>query len=49
MLSRRCTQATTLNGIDIPVGTIIAPDVYSLHFDPEHWGEVDPSVFYPLR
>ena len=21
----------------------------TLHFDKEHWGEVDPNVFYPLR
>jgi cytochrome P450 len=21
----------------------------TLHYDPEHWGEVDPNVFYPLR
>jgi cytochrome P450 len=49
MLSRRCTKATTLNGIDIPVGTIIAPDVYSLNFDPKHWGRVHPNEFYPLR
>ena len=47
--NRRCTNHTTIKGIDIPVDTIIAPDVMTLHYDPEHWGEVDPNVFYPLR
>ncbi len=49
VINRRCTNHTTVKGIDIPVGTIIAPDVMSIHFDPENWGEVDPNVFYPMR
>ncbi len=26
-----------------------AVDGLSMHFDPEHWGPVDPKKFYPLR
>ena len=33
----------------IPAGTRIAIDMYSLHFDPELWGPVDPHTFYPER
>jgi cytochrome P450 len=27
----------------------IAVDVLSIHYDPELWGPVDPSTFYPQR
>lgn len=42
-------HATTLNGIDIPVGLTIQPDLVTIHHDPELWGPVDPSTFYPPR
>ena len=49
VISRKCTNHTTIKGIDIPEETIIAADVMTLHYDPEHWGEVDPNIFYPSR
>lgn len=33
----------------IPAGTRIAVDMYSLHYDPDLWGPVDPHTFYPER
>jgi cytochrome P450 len=48
-LSRRCTNATKVKGINIPLDMSITVDVFSIHSDPEIWGPVDPSVFYPLR
>ena len=30
-------------------GLIVTADVLTLHYDKEHWGVVDPNVFYPLR
>nr|UOU03269.1 cytochrome P450 3045C5-2 [Brachionus rubens] len=48
-VARRCTKRTTIKGIDIPVDSVIAVDVLNLHYDPEHWGPVDPNHFYPSR
>ena len=33
----------------LPAGTLIAADMYSLHFDADLWGPVDPHEFYPER
>ncbi|CAF1075862.1 unnamed protein product [Rotaria sordida] len=33
----------------IPVGTIILADIYTLHFNSDLWGPVDPHTFYPER
>nr|UOU03266.1 cytochrome P450 3045C6-2 [Brachionus rubens] len=49
IIARRCTQATTIKGIDIPVDLPIAVDVMTIHFDHELWGPVDTSLFYPPR
>nr|UOU03271.1 cytochrome P450 3045C3/4 [Brachionus rubens] len=49
VVARRCTKATTVNGLDIPLDTPISVDVLSIHFDSELWGPVDPNVFYPPR
>lgn len=48
-ITRRCTKATVIKGIDIPVDTDITIDVMSLHYDPELWGPEDPDVFCPSR
>jgi cytochrome P450 len=47
--TRRCVNRTTLKGIDIPENLTVIADVLSIHYDPELWGPVDPSVFYPMR
>ena len=30
-------------------GSIVYPDIYSVHFDPELWGPEDPYLFIPER
>jgi len=30
-------------------GTIIQPDVFSIHYDPNLWGPEDPNLFIPER
>ena len=49
IVARRCTNATNVNGIDIPVDLEVVVDVLSIHFDQEIWGPTDPNIFYPLR
>ena len=48
VVTRRCTNKTTVKGIDIPVNISVAVDVLSLHFDKEIWGE-DANEFNPSR
>ena len=36
-------------GVTIPQGTMVQPDVWSLHYNPEHWGPTDPKKFDPER
>nr|UOU03265.1 cytochrome P450 3045C6-3 [Brachionus rubens] len=49
VIARRCTEATCINGIDIPEDVSVVVDVLSLHYDVDLWGPVDPNVFYPER
>ena len=49
MVARRCTQATRIKNIDIPLDLAIAVDVLSIHYDAQLWGPVDPKQFYPSR
>lgn len=49
VLVRRCTNPTTVNGIEFPLNFSIAVDVLSIHNDPELWGPVDTGLFYPMR
>jgi len=46
-ISRRATRDTTLGGYDIPAGTVILPNLWAMHNDPEMWG--DPENFRPER
>lgn len=50
-LSRRCTasEAVTVDGVAVPPGTFVTPDVHSIHRNPLYWGPTDPNVFDPLR
>lgn len=38
-----------MNGIKIPVGTLVSIDVLSVHNDIDIWGPIDPAEFNPLR
>ena len=33
----------------VPAGTLISVDMYSLHYNADLWGPVDPHQFYPER
>ena len=46
VLVRRCTNPTTVNGIEFPLNFSIAVDVLSIHNDPELWGPVDTGIFF---
>lgn len=46
---RHCVIPTNINGIDIPAGVFVRPNVLDIHYDPEIWGPVDPQKFYPPR
>ncbi len=50
VINRQSTEEFYIKNIGkIPVGTRVAVDMYSLHFDPDLWGPVDPHQFYPER
>ncbi len=50
VINRQSTEDFYIKDIGtIPAGTCIAVDMYSLHFDPDLWGPVDPHEFYPER
>jgi len=49
-VNRQSTEEFYIKDIGrIPAGTRIAVDMYSLHFNPDLWGPVDPHTFYPER
>lgn len=37
-MNRRCTNRTTINGIDMPVGLIVAIDVMNIHYMTRKFG-----------
>lgn len=50
VVNRQSTEEFHIKNIgQIPAGTRIAVDMYSLHFDADLWGPVDPHTFYPER
>ncbi|CAF1568429.1 unnamed protein product [Didymodactylos carnosus] len=50
IINRPSTEEFHIKRIGIiPAGTRIAIDMYTLHFDPDLWGPVDPHIFYPKR
>ncbi|CAO3646129.1 unnamed protein product [Cunninghamella blakesleeana] len=44
---RKVTQDVDLNGVFLPKGTLVTPDIYSLHRNPNVWK--DPETFNPDR
>lgn len=46
-ISRKNTEATTINGYDIPAGTNVIASIYTIHRSPKHWE--NPLVFNPER
>jgi len=50
VVNRQSNEDFHIKGIGtIPAGTRIAADMYTLHYDPDLWGPVDPQIFYPER
>ncbi|CAF1447105.1 unnamed protein product, partial [Rotaria sordida] len=47
--NRLCIRDTTIGQYTIKEGTIVQPDVYSIHYDADLWGPVDPYKFHPER
>ena len=46
-IAHRSTCATQLYGYDVPSGTIVLTNLYSVHMDNDYWG--DPGTFRPER
>ncbi|CAF1089703.1 unnamed protein product, partial [Rotaria sordida] len=50
LVNRQSTQEFYIDKIGtVPIGTIISANTYSLHYNPDLWGPVDPCIFYPER
>ena len=48
-VNRECNAAVNICGHEIEPGSVIQPDVYTVHFDANLWGPEDPYKFYPER
>ena len=50
VLNRECSEDIHIPGIGlISSGTKLTLDMYSLHYDVDLWGPMDPKIFYPER
>ncbi|ELU12160.1 hypothetical protein CAPTEDRAFT_123301 [Capitella teleta] len=47
--TRRCVESCTINGLTIPEGMVIQPNIWDIHYDPNLWGPIDSKVFEPER
>lgn len=48
VVARQCMESCTVNGIDIPKGMLVQANVWSVHYNQEHWVE-DTQRFIPER
>ncbi|CAF2961446.1 unnamed protein product [Rotaria sp. Silwood2] len=48
-ITRQCNETTTVCGHQIDKGTVIQPDIFSIHYNSEIWGPDDPNQFLPER
>ena len=50
IINRECAEDIEIPGLGtIEAGTKVTLDMYSLHYDADLWGPVDPKIFYPER
>ncbi len=49
IMTRECNTSTNVCGHQIEKGSIIQPDVFTVHYDANLWGPEDPNAFYPER
>ena len=49
IVNRQCNKACQIGSLQVEVGTNFAVDMYSVHYDPELYGPVNPNLFYPER
>jgi len=48
-MTRVCNISTDICGHQIEKGSIIQPDIFTIHYDANLWGPEDPNIFYPER
>ncbi|CAF0846610.1 unnamed protein product [Adineta steineri] len=48
-ITRLCDQTTTVCGHNIEKGSVIQPDILSVHYNSDLWGPEDPNQFVPER
>jgi cytochrome P450 len=48
-MTRECNTSANICGHQIEKGSVIQPDVFTVHFDANLWGPEDPNLFYPER
>ncbi|CAF2055891.1 unnamed protein product [Rotaria magnacalcarata] len=48
-MTRECNANATVCGHTIEKGSIIQPDIFSIHYNPDLWGPEDPNLFIPER
>ncbi|KAK8756659.1 hypothetical protein V5799_000640 [Amblyomma americanum] len=46
-IHRAAGRDTVIGGYDVPAGTLVVPNLWSIHNDPEHW--CNPSEYNPTR
>ncbi|CAF2404456.1 unnamed protein product [Rotaria sp. Silwood2] len=48
-MTRECNTTTVVCGHKVEKGSIIQPDILSIHYNPDLWGPEDPNLFIPER
>ena len=48
-VNRLCMEDTVVYGQIIPAGVVVQPDIWTIHYDKDLWGPVDPHEFEPER
>ncbi|CAF1309866.1 unnamed protein product [Rotaria sordida] len=48
-MTRECNVTTTVCGHIVEKGSMIQPDIFSIHYNADLWGPEDPNLFIPER